>query len=336
MDAFSQKFKMLRLRTRRRDDVHGKLKRYLCIRSNPIEHGNWHGKSFKVQIADRILKLFQERFDRRFVYMRLTGFCCAALDFLIVCQFEIIRDVCDRRNSIVEKSKSFFAAAIQGRHSIFRQKAPAVIVQRAHIRVATMRPDLNVWAYPVPDRAEHFVQFGFDPPTQTRNLIGDIFQNEKLVWINYAIFDETGVDVREYTTPDFQTRAGQHERLKCNIVQVDVLQFGRRFDFDQVPRIVTYWIEDVCTGKTAVESECSFVQRAALLQCSFRLAENSIEIVYIAADFDAAGKEFFCQLADFMTLIENRLRLCVRFRDQMFGVVYIPKELRALQSRQKF
>ena len=72
--------------------------------------------------------------------------------------------------------------------------------------------------------------------------------------------DELAVDVGEETFAEFDACAGEDERLKGNVGQMDFfLEAGGGFHFDQIPRIAGDRNEDVHAGVAAVIRKGGFV-----------------------------------------------------------------------------
>src|SRR6266542_561635 len=119
------------------------------------------------------------------------------------------------------------------------------------------------------DRAEHVVEPAFNVTTHRGDLVGHVFQDEELMRINRAVPDETGVDVRQDAAPELKLRTGEHVRLECKVVEVNVLHAGGAFYLDQIPQAARSGIQDVSPGVAAVEGEGGFIKRAALLDGLF-------------------------------------------------------------------
>ena len=105
-----------------------------------------------------------------------------------------------------------------------------------------------------------------------------------------------------------------------------------RLDLDDVPLVLADRIQDVHAGEPAVVHKARLEQRLPRLGGLQRLLEHLLEVGHVGADLDAAGVEGFGQSADFVALIEDRLRGGVRLRNLILGVVGVPEQLPALAA----
>jgi len=65
---------------------------------------------------------------------------------------------------------------------------------------------------------------------------------------------------------------------------------------------------------------------------SLRQPDRLVQVCGAGGDFNAVRVALLGQSADLVALVEDGLLLGVRFRDQVFGVVGVPKELGALEA----
>src|SRR5208337_4200813 len=118
--------------------------------------------------------------------MRLTGQRCPALCFLVFGQWESSRDVLDTVDAINKQLKALYLAPVKGRYIAFREKVPAMIMQRAGVWTVAVRADLNVRFFPESDCAKHVLQAWFDLAGPDRHFGGYIMANEEFGRINIS------------------------------------------------------------------------------------------------------------------------------------------------------
>ena len=125
-------------------DVQGELKRYLLVWAAVIEQRDRRAEGLEVEEANRVFELVEKGSERGAVYVWLAGEQSRALDGLVVGQGDLGGDLVEALDAPLEEVEGFGCAPVKCEDAGLRQGGPAVVMQRAGVRVIAVRADLGI------------------------------------------------------------------------------------------------------------------------------------------------------------------------------------------------
>jgi len=112
-----------------------------------------------------------------------------------------------------------------------------------------------------PNRFPHFRNPVFNFIGIRRHFRRYVSQREEFLRVNFTVPNKLIVDVTEETSADFNSGFGEHPHLKCQVGNVNVFPSCGGFDFDDVPFVFAYRIQNVSTSVTTVGRQCGLENR---------------------------------------------------------------------------